>query len=202
MVKYSSTRVFESRLYPGVKVKLNKMSDSRRQELLRALAPTKEKAREFARKFHELDSKRVPANNEDGTPKMDTDTGAQIREFPDKALAEEMTYFLDDLLAFKQSEVYPVYIRWGLASIEGLEIDDKPATVESLLDLGPDDLVEEILREIEGRSELTADADRNLDLPTTSQGPEVEATSPTTATTANLPEPSQPETALAISQSS
>lgn len=202
MVKYSSTRRVESRLYPGVSYTLKRMSDARRQELLRAIAPAKEKEREFARRFRELDAKRVPAKNEDGTPKMNEETGEQIREFTDKEIEQEMMYLLDDLTAFKQSEVYPAYIRWGLSKIEGLEIDDQPATVETLLELGPDDLVEEILAEIQGRSELSGDEEKNFASPSTGSGEATAQVNPSNATTAERPEPSQPETALATSLSS
>lgn len=202
MVKYSSTREFRSVLYPGVVARLNRMSDARRQQLLRTIAPSKEKEREFARKFRELDTKRVPAFNDDNSPKMNRETGEQIREFTNKEDEQEMMYLLDDLTTFKQTEVYPAYLRWGVASLEGLEIDGEPATVDSLLELGPPELVEEILAAIEGRSEITADAAQNLGLPTTTPAAVEQATQVTNADTAGQPEPSTEETALATSLSS
>ena len=54
-----------------------------------------------------------------------------------------------------QSEINPCWLRWGLDSISGLEIDDQPATVESLINDGPKPLCEEILTEIRKLAELS-----------------------------------------------
>lgn len=42
-------------------------------------------------------------------------------------------------------EIDREYLRWGLASVEGLEIDGEPATAESLVAAGPEPLVREAL---------------------------------------------------------
>src|ERR1700743_3391219 len=38
------------------------------------------------------------------------------------------------------AEVDAIHLRWGLAAIDGLEIDGTPATIESLIESGPEDL--------------------------------------------------------------
>jgi hypothetical protein len=43
------------------------------------------------------------------------------------------------------AEIDRLYIRWGLEEIRGLEIDGVPATAESLVESGPEDLFLEVL---------------------------------------------------------
>ncbi|MGQ9635771.1 MAG: hypothetical protein ACUVXB_16195 [Bryobacteraceae bacterium] len=46
------------------------------------------------------------------------------------------------------AEVEKIHLEWGLAGIEGLEIDGEPATAESLIAAGPEALTREILQAI------------------------------------------------------
>lgn len=62
---------------------------------------------------------------------------------------------LSDLLVAK------LYLEWGLAEIEGLSIDGKKATVSTLIISGPEDLADEIVRQIQAESVLTADERKN-----------------------------------------
>src|SRR5580698_6395958 len=43
------------------------------------------------------------------------------------------------------AEIDQLYIRWGLDEIRGLELDGAPATAESLIESGPEDLFHEAL---------------------------------------------------------
>lgn len=52
-------------------------------------------------------------------------------------------------------EVQRAYLDWGLLELNGLRIDGAPATKESLLALGPEDLCDEIARAVKERSFLT-----------------------------------------------
>ncbi len=45
-------------------------------------------------------------------------------------------------------EIDRQYAEWGLSSVEGLEIDGKPATPQRLLDRGPESLVTEVLEAV------------------------------------------------------
>src|ERR1022692_2203436 len=47
--------------------------------------------------------------------------------------------------ALLSAEIDAIHLRWGLAAIDGLEIDGAPATADSLIDAGPEELVREIL---------------------------------------------------------
>jgi hypothetical protein len=52
-------------------------------------------------------------------------------------------------------EVQRAYLDWGLLELNGLTIDGAPATKESLLAWGPEDLCEEIAKAVKDRSFLT-----------------------------------------------
>ena len=54
-----------------------------------------------------------------------------------------------------------LYVRWGLDEISGLTIDGEPATVDSLLERGPDALAREIVDAIKGELFLTEDERKN-----------------------------------------
>lgn len=60
----------------------------------------------------------------------------------------------DEITIISEDKINPAYVRWGLHSIEGLTIDDTPATVESLIESGPRDLYNEILDAIKKESGL------------------------------------------------
>jgi hypothetical protein len=58
-------------------------------------------------------------------------------------------------------EVERLYLRWGLQSIEGLTIDGQSASVDGLLEAGPEDLVREILDAIKRECGLSAEERKN-----------------------------------------
>ena len=56
--------------------------------------------------------------------------------------------------AILSAEVDQLYIRWGLKEVTGLIIDGLPATPESLLATGPEELVQEALALIKSECSL------------------------------------------------
>jgi hypothetical protein len=68
---------------------------------------------------------------------------------------EQLEASLSDLLVAR------LYLEWGLAYIEGLAIDGKPATPQSLIDNGPEALANEILHSIRSQLELSEDERKN-----------------------------------------
>jgi len=58
-------------------------------------------------------------------------------------------------------EVEATYLRWALVRIEGLTIDGEPATAESLIDRGPEELAHEIVTAIKGQCGLSEDERKN-----------------------------------------
>lgn len=59
------------------------------------------------------------------------------------------------------SEVDRLYILWGLAAIEGLEVDGEPATPESLISAGPEDLCREVLAAVRAEFGLSEEERKN-----------------------------------------
>ena len=52
-------------------------------------------------------------------------------------------------------EIDAMYMRWGLVSVDGLMIDGEQATVDQLLDRGPEELTQEALAAIRGQCGLS-----------------------------------------------
>jgi hypothetical protein len=152
-MNHISTRPFESRVCPGVTISLRKTNETRRAKLTRLLGPLFERTRELTERFAQLQERGTPVFegvDEDGKPKpklevlKDGET-TRVKEYSteDRVAMGNLINERDSLAAL---EINPIYIRWGVASVEGLEIDGRPATVEDLMgDHCPDGLVKEIL---------------------------------------------------------
>jgi hypothetical protein len=63
--------------------------------------------------------------------------------------------------AMLEGEIRRRQVQWGLVSLEGLEIDGEPATAESLLAFGPEDLVTEIQSAIQAQLGLSEEERKN-----------------------------------------
>jgi hypothetical protein len=59
------------------------------------------------------------------------------------------------------AEIDKLYIRWGLKEIRGLEIDGVPATVELLIDSGPEELFLEALSAVKSECGLLENERKN-----------------------------------------
>lgn len=59
------------------------------------------------------------------------------------------------------AEIDALYLRWGLISIEGLEVDGEAADVESLISSGPESLCSEIIAAIKRECSLTEEERKN-----------------------------------------
>jgi hypothetical protein len=68
---------------------------------------------------------------------------------------EQMDSSLTDLLVLK------LYLEWGLAEIRGLDIDGEDATLQSLVENGPERLTDEIVESIKSELGLTAGERKN-----------------------------------------
>jgi hypothetical protein len=60
-----------------------------------------------------------------------------------------------------EGEAEGVYLRWGLARIDGLDIDGAPATAETLFSAGPEQLCREIVQRIRAECFLNAEERKN-----------------------------------------
>jgi hypothetical protein len=63
--------------------------------------------------------------------------------------------------AVLEKEIACYQLRWGVAEISGLLIDGAPATIESLVEGGPEALVHEVLRLIRAQLDLTEEERKN-----------------------------------------
>jgi hypothetical protein len=70
-------------------------------------------------------------------------------------IPEQLDATMADLL------VRRLYLEWGLDKISGLRIDGDPATLGSLVERGPETLVEEILAAIKAELDLSEDERKN-----------------------------------------
>ncbi|SRR5579884_1867710 len=70
--------------------------------------------------------------------------------------ADQLQATLGDLLSRR------LYVEWGLAHIEGLSIDGTNATVELLIEHGPEDLTQEIANAIISDLHLTEEERKNF----------------------------------------
>lgn len=58
-------------------------------------------------------------------------------------------------------EIETLYLRWGLASVEGISIDGQAATAETLIAKGPEPLSKEIVVAIQAECGLTEEERKN-----------------------------------------
>jgi hypothetical protein len=86
-----------------------------------------------------------------------------------KEFADGFSELGSDAEFLTASDYYPARLKWGLAKIEGIEIDGAPATADSLLQSGPPDLVREILLKIDTVSSMSSEELRNFQPRSTSQ---------------------------------
>jgi hypothetical protein len=70
---------------------------------------------------------------------------------------------LEDQLRAREitASIEAIYLRWGLAQIEGLTIDGEPATAETLIEKGPEGLCNEIAEAIRKECFLSEEERKN-----------------------------------------
>ena len=200
---YKSTIEFESKVAPGVIFILRRMSHTRRimlnlkaaatftkiNELSTALEPIKEEI-ERAEAAARLEPCTCSHEDHDSETKRCTVKGCECRlPRPSEEIGGYTAFAKAQADVFQEliNSLYPAYIRWGLAEVQGLNIDGKPATAESILDAGDERLVAELGSEIQRLIRLGPDETLGFKQPTTS-GAAVEgqtSTDPSTALPAN-----------------
>lgn len=147
MYSFNSKETIESATYPGVKFTVRILNDIQR-------ARRDAKLLDVRARINELQ-----------------DRWAVAKDKGDGAI--ELLKINDEAALLSQSQLKPAYIRAGLVSVEGIEIDGVPATVETLIESGPVELVNEIYDACVKASGLGAEETKNSQSPGTS--PEAEA---------------------------
>jgi hypothetical protein len=197
-MNYTSTESFESKVFPGVTVTLKKMSSRRRAEFNLSMAPLLAKARNLAIANEPIEQEYAEHVKASEIAKANGSTDLPV--FPDAKL-DQLGKAWTEQRRFEQDEMSPQILRWGVASIDGLTIDGKPATVESLIDAGPPELSEEITAEVTRVMRLSAAEIKNSGSPTTSGAVVDTATPSLTARTADSDTTTSSGTATATSPS-
>src|SRR6185312_10417699 len=59
------------------------------------------------------------------------------------------------------AEIDRLYLLWGLEEVRGLEIDGEPATAESLIESGPEELFKEALLAVKAECALSEEQRKN-----------------------------------------
>ena len=70
-------------------------------------------------------------------------------------LAEQLEASMADVM------VQRLYLEWGLAEINGLNIDGQPATTEMLIEKGPETLTDEIITSVQAELGLSEEERKN-----------------------------------------
>ena len=193
MPDYTSKERIESKTTPGVFLTFIRMVEGHRVELRKRAAPISSKIGPLARRIEssQKDIQQLKKLN------LDDQQKAKLVEL--QMAIEEMMEQAD---VIHQTELEPIWVKWGLLKIEGdITIDGEPATPDNIA-FGPTELYGEIVTNIRERLGLSSDAIKNSSSPTTSTEPEGGQIDSTIAESAGIPETSStPDaTATAISQ--
>lgn len=163
-------------LYPGVSFTIQRMNERRRVHREIAIAGLRLKVNEQSAALKKA---------------MEDLDGLAPGEF------DRMNAAMGELL---HGEWYPAWIRWGLYSIEGLDIDGAKATVDTLCEAGPTDLVEEIFLAVIKAAGLSDPERKNSPSPGASDAPAAGGTSALTASGATPAESGKTATAPSTTQ--
>lgn len=130
-VNYKSLVEFDSKLFPGLHLKLRKMSAGRRADYRVKTADVYTEIRKRREPVDALLSKEKELDEDDKTGKEEIDR--EVRQLQ-----------LDTWNEVIVPKLYPSLIRWGVAEVSGVEVDGEPVTIDNLLEKIPEDIVVEI----------------------------------------------------------
>lgn len=157
---HNSTRTVDSKAFPGVRFVIRRMTKRRADQLDEKQAAFREKLRPLYEEFSPLDTERVEAKE----------------NFPAEKLKRWAEIF-GQISKIDSQEMSPIAARFCLVRIESLEItfpgedgSDKtaPATLDLVMEHGPDEVYQEILHEIKRECGLLPEEAENLNSPSTS----------------------------------
>lgn len=188
-MNYASSAPFDSLKFTGVRVVLKKRSAERRAKFnaqistLNASLQTLQVDGEIAEAMpcpgcpHPVGKHRLFDN------KCSVE-GCECIEARGEGFAKR-SHILVELSNMDRDKAQPERIRAFVKSIEGIDIDGAPATIDTLISDGPDELLDEIDEEIKRRLDLSEAERKNSESPTISGEAAGTATSDSTAPTAS-----------------
>lgn len=157
-----STTEYESKCFPGVKAILMKMTEKRRSEIRKKLAPFTARGREILKLQEELLAK---------GDRTDSDAVQIV------ALSDEF----DEITHEKQN---PAWLIWGVKQVEGLVVDGATLSISDW-EQWPSALVDELVDAVKREAELNGMERKNFELLSTSGEPEQPAPSSSTVESAS-----------------
>jgi hypothetical protein len=156
-MNYESKIRRESTAFPGVAFVLKKMTEGRRIKFRMAIAGEAARLREIL-----VDQSRLRDD-----------------ESPDPVAVAKLA---SDLAELTDDRINPAWVRWGLAKVEGLEIDGEPCkSADQLIEDGPPELYLEILAAIQAAAGMSESQLGESESHSTSGGPVEGEMSGTTA---------------------
>jgi hypothetical protein len=144
----SRTRV-QSTACPGVTIVLNKITEGRRMELRKALFASSRRVRKLLADMEPI---------RDRIRTLVADKQAELITHEDLTQISSIREEMDEI---NDLDVYPQWIKMGVYSVEGLEIDGVPAKAEDIPN-GPPELYQEVLTEIQKVMGLSEEEIKNL----------------------------------------
>jgi len=140
-MKILTSEVVPSTLYPDVKYTFRKFSQARHLNFQKDTAEARFRLRKMVKELQSLE----PAPGQEAK-------GEDLLKFNN--LSDEINMLVGQ-------EINPKWIKHYLKSIEGLEFDDAPATVETFLSDAPADMYQECIQLIQKMAELTLEESKN-----------------------------------------
>ena len=159
-MKYTSTITHESKTDPDVSFTVRHLTEGRRIKISLSLADKYDKVDTIRTGVSEIAERIRPLLAQAKAEGSDV-----LNNNPDMA---ELTRKHRQMQSVENDEIIPVFVRALLVSVDGLEIDGAPATVDSMIESGPPELYAEIVKAVRHEMGLDEQETGNSEPPSTS----------------------------------
>lgn len=176
-MKYTSTIAHQSVTDPAVSFTVRHLTEGRRIKISLALADKYDKIDTIRTGVSEIAERVKPLLAQAKAEGSDV-----LSNNPDMA---QLTRKHRQMQSVENDEIVPTFVRNLLVSVDGLEIDGAPATVESMIESGPPALYAEIAKAVRHEMGLDEQETGNSEPPSTSPALVDGATQTTSVDTAN-----------------
>jgi len=148
VLQYASIETFQSELFPGVSYVLKKRSAARRAQFNLSIAGLSARIREFQQQGELAESQFCDGCNHKVSehniwPGKCEHAECDCQEGSGSGFTDRARY-LTEINQLDSDEIQPKRLKTFVKEITGLEIDGAPATLETALADGPDELLDEI----------------------------------------------------------
>jgi hypothetical protein len=139
-MKYTSTITHQSKTDPAISFTVRHLTEGRRIKISLQLADKYDKIDTIRAGVSEIAERVKPL-----LAQAKADGSDVLSNNPDMA---DLTRKHRQMQSVERDEIIPTFVRALLVSVDGLEIDGAPATVESMIESGPPDLYAEIAKAV------------------------------------------------------